>query len=83
MLVGSALCTGAPTDAFPVLLLGRGFQGLACAGLNVLVRIVIADKVTLRENAKNWAIFSFLGGVLGWGLGPVLGGEPPQKLHCH
>ncbi|KAI3555350.1 major facilitator superfamily transporter [Colletotrichum abscissum] len=74
MLIGSALCTGAPTDAFPVLLLGRGFQGLACAGLNVLVRIVIADKVTLRENAKNWAIFSFLGGVLGWGLGPVLGG---------
>ncbi|KAK1639681.1 major facilitator superfamily transporter [Colletotrichum phormii] len=74
MLIGSALCTGAPTDAFPVLLLGRGFQGLACAGLNVLVRIVIADKVTLRENAKNWSIFSFLGGVLGWGLGPVLGG---------
>ncbi|OHE90834.1 major facilitator superfamily transporter [Colletotrichum orchidophilum] len=74
MLIGSALCTGAPVDAFPVLLLGRGFQGLACAGLNVLVRIVIADKVSLRENAKNWAIFSLLGGVLGWGLGPVVGG---------
>ncbi|KZL78850.1 major facilitator superfamily transporter, partial [Colletotrichum incanum] len=74
MLVGSALCTGAPLTAFPVLLLGRGFQGLACAGLNVLVRIILADKVSLRENAKNWSVFSFFGGVLGWGLGPVLGG---------
>ncbi|KAK2024339.1 major facilitator superfamily transporter [Colletotrichum zoysiae] len=74
MLVGSALCTGAPLTAFPVLLLGRAFQGLACAGLNILVRIVLADKVSLRENAKNWSFFSFLGGVLGWGLGPVVGG---------
>ncbi|KAF9870526.1 MFS multidrug transporter [Colletotrichum karsti] len=74
MLVGSALCTGAPTSAYPVLLLGRAFQGLACAGLNVLVRIIIADKVTLRENARNWSAFSFLGGVLGWGLGPLIGG---------
>ncbi|KAK1596067.1 major facilitator superfamily transporter [Colletotrichum navitas] len=74
MLVGSALCTGAPLTAFPVLLLGRAFQGLACAGLNVLVRVILADKVTLRENAKNWSVFSFLGGVLGWGLGPVVGG---------
>ncbi|KAK2057604.1 major facilitator superfamily transporter [Colletotrichum caudatum] len=74
MLVGSALCTGAPLTAFPVLLLGRAFQGLACAGLNVLVRVVLADKVSLRENAKNWSVFSFFGGVLGWGLGPVVGG---------
>ncbi|CCF33932.1 major facilitator superfamily transporter [Colletotrichum higginsianum] len=74
LLVGSALCTGAPVAAFPVLLLGRAFQGLACAGLNVLVRIIVADKVSLRENAKNWSVFSLLGGVLGWGLGPVLGG---------
>ncbi|KAK1977358.1 major facilitator superfamily transporter [Colletotrichum cereale] len=74
LLVGSALCTGAPLAAFPVLLLGRAFQGLACAGLNVLVRTIFADRVSLRENARNWSVFSFLGGVLGWGLGPVVGG---------
>ncbi|KAK2018742.1 major facilitator superfamily transporter [Colletotrichum eremochloae] len=74
MLVGSALCTGAPLTAFPVLLLGRAFQGLACAGINILVRVILADKVSLRENAKNWSVFSLLGGVLGWGLGPVVGG---------
>ncbi|TDZ23378.1 Efflux pump dotC [Colletotrichum orbiculare MAFF 240422] len=52
----------------------RGIQGLACAGMNVLVRVIVADKVSLRENAKNWSVFTFLGGVLGWGSGPVLGG---------
>ncbi|KDN63880.1 putative major facilitator superfamily transporter [Colletotrichum sublineola] len=52
MLVGSALCTGAPLTAFPVLLLGRAFQGLACAGINILVRVILADKVSLSENAK-------------------------------
>ncbi|OBS27035.1 hypothetical protein FPOA_00976 [Fusarium poae] len=73
MLIGSALCTGAPTTAFPVLLLGRAFQGLAAAGLNVVVRTILADKVSLQENAKNWAIFSLVGGI-SYGLGPVIGG---------
>lgn len=52
MMVGSALCTGAPTSAFPLLLLGRGFQGLGCAGISVIVRVVLADKVSLEENAE-------------------------------
>ena len=74
MLIGSALCTGAPTNAFPVLLLGRAFQGLSAAGLNVLTRTILADKVSLAENAKNWAIFSLVGGV-SYALGPVIGGS--------
>lgn len=80
MMVGSALCTGAPTRAFPVLLLGRGFQGLGCAGISVVVRIILADKVSLEENAKNWSIFTFTAG-LSYGVGPVIGGEevPPGK----
>ncbi|CAM1504150.1 Fc.00g017410.m01.CDS01 [Cosmosporella sp. VM-42] len=73
MLIGSALCTGAPTSAFPILLLGRGFQGVAAAGLNVVVRTILADKVSLAENAKNWAIFSLVGGI-SYALGPVIGG---------
>jgi MFS family permease len=74
MLIGSALCTGAPRDAFPVLLLGRGIQGLSCAGLNVIVRTIVADKVSLRENSVNWSIFSIIGGI-SFGLGPVAGGK--------
>ncbi|PHH87510.1 hypothetical protein CDD83_8757 [Cordyceps sp. RAO-2017] len=73
MLLGSGICTGAPTYAYGVLLLGRGFQGLACAGLNIIVRTILADRVTLRENAKNWSIFALVGGV-SYGLGPVIGG---------
>ena len=74
MLIGSALCTGAPTSAFPVLLLGRGFQGMAAAGLNVCSRTIIADKVSLKENAKTWSLFALTGGI-SYAIGPVIGGE--------
>lgn len=73
MLIGSALCTGAPTNAFPVLLLGRGFQGVAAAGLNVVVRTILADKVSLAENAKNWTVLALVGGI-SYSIGPVIGG---------
>lgn len=73
MTIGSALCTGAPTNAFPILLLGRGFQGVACAGISVLVRTIISDKVSLQENAKNWSFFAATGGC-SYAIGPVIGG---------
>ncbi|KAF3764250.1 MFS general substrate transporter, partial [Cryphonectria parasitica EP155] len=73
MTLGSALCTGAPTTSFPVLLLGRGFQGVACAGISVLVRVIISDKVSLQENAKNWSFFALTGGC-SYAIGPVVGG---------
>ncbi|EPE08749.1 tetracycline efflux protein [Ophiostoma piceae UAMH 11346] len=73
MMIGSAICTAAPTTAFPVLLLGRGIQGLGCAGLNVVVRVILLDRVSLKENAKNWSIFSFTAGM-SYGIGPVIGG---------
>lgn len=73
MTLGSALCTASPTDAFPVLLLGRGFQGVACAGISVLVRVIISDKVSLQENAKNWSFFALTGGC-SYAIGPVIGG---------
>ncbi|KAI1798557.1 MFS general substrate transporter [Daldinia bambusicola] len=73
MLVGSALCTGAPTTAFGVFLLGRALQGVACAGLNTIIRAILADKVSLADNAKNWSLFSLVGGLC-YGLGPVIGG---------
>jgi MFS family permease len=78
IIVGSALCTGAPTGAFPVLLLGRGFQGVAAAGLNVLVRTILADRVTLAENAKNWTILAFVGGI-SYSIGPVIGGRVSSR----
>ncbi|OAA59261.1 Major facilitator superfamily domain, general substrate transporter [Cordyceps fumosorosea ARSEF 2679] len=73
MVVGSTLCTAAPTSAYAVLLLGRALQGVAASGLGVLTRTVLADSVSLEESAKSWAILSIVGGV-SYGLGPVIGG---------
>jgi hypothetical protein len=36
-----------------MLLAGRGVEGLGCAGLIILIDIILADKVSLKENAKN------------------------------
>lgn len=74
MLIGSALCTAAPTNAYGVLLLGRAFQGISASGLSVLTRTILADKVSLQESAKSWAIFATVGGF-SYGLGPVVGGK--------
>ncbi|KAF8863934.1 MFS general substrate transporter [Acephala macrosclerotiorum] len=73
MLLGSILCSASPTTAFPMLLVGRAFQGIGCAGLLINTKIILADKVSLKENAKNNTIFTIVGGV-GYGAGPVLGG---------
>ncbi|RDL38545.1 uncharacterized protein BP5553_02885 [Venustampulla echinocandica] len=73
MMVGSALCTAAPLNAFPVLILGRAFQGLSAAGITVVVRIILSDKVSLGENAKNTSTFSMVAG-LSYAVGPVVGG---------
>lgn len=81
-MVGSALCTGAPTHAFPVLLLGRALQGVGAAGIGVIIRVILADKVSLKENAKNNSIFSLVAGVSS-GAGPVLGGEWYQSINFY
>ena len=73
MLIGSALCAGSPVTAFPMLLFGRALLGMGCAGLNIVVRTVLADKVTLEENSKNNTIFTLVAGI-GYGIGPTIGG---------
>jgi MFS family permease len=73
MLLGSILCSAAPATAFAMLLLGRAFQGIGRAGLLIVAKAILADKVSLKENAKNNTIFTIVGGV-GYGIGPVVGG---------
>ncbi|KAL4772311.1 major facilitator superfamily domain-containing protein [Aspergillus nidulans var. acristatus] len=58
MLVGSVL--GAAAQTWGMLLLGRALQGVGSAGLMSTVMIILADNVTLEENAKNNSIFSFI-----------------------
>jgi MFS family permease len=73
MIIGSAICTGAPTSTFSVLLLGRALQGIGAAGVNISIRTILADRVSLSEYALNWTIFALVSGI-GFSVGPVIGG---------
>lgn len=70
-LAGSTLCAAAQT--WGMLLLGRALQGTSSAGIMNIVMIILADKVSLKENAKNNSIFAFISG-LGYAIGPEIGG---------
>lgn len=71
VLVGSALAAGA--QEFVMLLFGRALQGVGCAGILVLVRIILADRVSLAENSKNTSIYSMVAGSA-YAVAPVVGG---------
>lgn len=70
LTLGSVLCATAPV--WPVLLLGRGLQGIGTAGIQNVAMIVLADKVSLKEQAVNTSLFQFLNGI-GYSVGPVIG----------
>lgn len=80
MLAGSTLCAAA--QAWGMLLLGRALQGMSSAGIMNLIRIILADKVSLKENAKNNSIFFFISGM-GYAIGPVIGGYLTDVSICH
>ena len=77
ILIGSAICTGTPTSNFPVLLLGRGIQGVGAAGVMICVRIILADRVSLADYSFNWTLFSLISAVA-FSIGPVIGGYLTQ-----
>ena len=85
VLIGSVL--GAGAQDWPMLLLGRAFQGLGFAGLGTVSRIVLSDKVSLKEASTNNTIFMWLNGV-SMGIGPLIGGYltkvflPTQEQNC-
>lgn len=71
MLIGSALCAGAQT--WGMLLLGRALQGVSAAGISNVIEIILADNVSLEDNAKNNTIFTLISGFA-FSAGPVVGG---------
>ncbi|ERT02478.1 uncharacterized protein SPSK_05032 [Sporothrix schenckii 1099-18] len=73
MLIGSAICTGTPTNAFGVLLLGRALQGIGASGINICVRTILADRVSLKEYALQWTLFALIS-AFSFSVGPVIGG---------
>nr|KAK5442289.1 hypothetical protein LTR18_006142 [Exophiala xenobiotica] len=71
LTIGSVLCAAAPD--WPVLLLGRALQGMGTAGIQNVAMIILADSVSLKEQAVNTSIFQLMNGV-GYSVGPVIGG---------
>jgi hypothetical protein len=72
-LIGTIFSAFAPLNAFPFFLVGRALQGAGSAGLLIIPSIIIADKVSLKEHARNNTTFTLVAGI-GYGLGPVIGG---------
>ena len=68
LTIGSVLCAAAPDWA--VLLLGRALQGMGTAGIQNVTMIVLADMVSLREQAINTSIFQLLNGI-GYSTSPM------------
>src|SRR5215475_4899911 len=77
-IAGSVLCALAPS--MPVLILGRGLQGLGGGGILPIVQTVISDIITPRERGQYQAYFSGVWVAAGIG-GPVLGGLFAEHLH--
>lgn len=71
MVVGSTLCAAAQN--WPMLLLGRALQGISTAGIQNITLIILADSVSLKEQAVNTSIFQLMNGI-GYSVGPVIGG---------
>ena len=72
MLIGSTLCAAA--QSWVMLLFGRALQGLSAAGIMNMIKIVLADKVSLAEQSKNNTIFAFVSGI-SYAVGPIIGGS--------
>ncbi len=77
-IAGSVLCAVAPI--MPVLILGRGLQGLGGGGILPIVQTIISDVVSPRERGQYQAYFSGVWVAAGIG-GPVLGGVFAEHLH--
>ncbi|EWC44389.1 hypothetical protein DRE_01215 [Drechslerella stenobrocha 248] len=71
VLIGSLVC--ALAHNYGLFLFGRALQGLGYAGIATLTKIILSDKVSLKDNSTNNTIFAFLNG-LSFSVGPVIGG---------
>jgi MFS family permease len=78
MTVGGILCASA--SVWPVLVLGRAIQGVGTAGMSTCSLIILADKVSLKEQAFNTSIFHFLIGVA-YATGPLVRAFSTEMTH--
>lgn len=61
VLIGSVVEVDA--QDWPLVLLGRVFQGLGFGGLGIVMKVILSDKVSLKENSLNNTIFTWFNGL--------------------
>lgn len=69
--LGSGICGGANSPA--MMIVGRAVQGVGSGGINMIVEVIIADLVPLRDRGYYMAIMLAIYGI-GTAAGPALGG---------
>jgi MFS family permease len=52
-------------------------QGIGAAGIGICVRVILSDRVSLKDYALNWTLFSLVSAVA-FSIGPVAGGYLTQ-----
>jgi MFS family permease len=77
-LAGSLVCALAPS--LPVLILGRGLQGIGGGGLASMGMVVLGDVAAPRERGRYYAYFAVTYTTAG-ACGPALGGFLADHLH--
>lgn len=70
-LAGSAVWSAAPN--LGALVTGRAIQGIGGGGINILIEIIVADLVPLRERPKSIS-YTFISYTIAVIMGPVIGG---------
>jgi MFS family permease len=80
MTLGGVLCASAP--AWPVLVLVRAIQGVGKAGMSTCSLVILAEKVSLTEQAFNTSIFHFLIGIA-YATGPLVRSPAADRIFTH
>ncbi|RYO90018.1 hypothetical protein DL762_002913 [Monosporascus cannonballus] len=75
--IGSAVAGAAPN--LGALVAGRAIKGIGGGGINILIEIIVADLVPLRERPKYISII-FTAYTVAVVLGPVIGGLFAQRV---
>jgi MFS family permease len=62
--------------------LGRAIQGVGTAGMSTCSLIILADNVSLKEQAFNTSIFHFLIGIA-YATGPLVRFLAADRIHTN
>ncbi|MCD9022591.1 MDR family MFS transporter [Cohnella silvisoli] len=81
LFIAGSIISGFATS-MPVLLLGRGIQGIGAGGLLPLAMVIFGDTFTVEERAKTQGIFGAVMFIPQL-LGPLIGGYLTQHISWH